>query len=63
LIDFVLSQAKRRILGGVATTNARPEKTDEALLLLALREGTIDPGIPEGEQGIEIDLIEELVAL
>jgi len=35
------------LLGGVATSDARPEKPDEALLLLALREGAIDPGIPE----------------
>ena len=40
-----------------------PRKADEALLLLALREGAIDPGIPEEQQRIQIDLIEELVSL
>jgi hypothetical protein len=50
------------ILRDVATTDARPEKADEAFLLLALGEGAIDPGIPEEQQRIQIDLIEELVA-
>jgi len=63
LYDLDLAQAHGRILANVATADAGPEEADQTVLLFLLGQAAILPGTSEGEQRVEIDLIEVVQSL
>jgi len=50
-------------LGDEVATEALPEETDDAILLLRPDQSAFVPGAAEGKERIEFDLIEELKSL
>ena len=61
--DLELALSHGRILADVTAANAGPEEADQTVLFLLLGQAAILPGTSEGEQRVEIDLIEVIQSL
>ena len=63
LNDLDLAQSHAGILSDVAAADTGPEEADQAALLLLLGQATVRPGAAEGEQDIEVDLVQIVESL
>jgi len=63
LNDFDFAQSHTGILSDVAAADTGPEEADQAALLLLLGKPTVRPGAAEGEQDIEVDLVQIVESL
>lgn len=63
LNNLDLAQSHAGILSDVTAADAGPEKADHAALLLLLGQTTVRPGAAEGEQSIEVNLVQIIESL